>query len=140
MSRSKDKIYASSRASVKERSEMWRRIRAEGYNIISTWIDEPDQVSGYRERWWPRELWMKIEREIRECDKLILYVKGVDDFPLKGALVEVGMAIGMGKPVIVVLHDIVLEEPTLRPVGSWLWHPKVLRDDSLERALEVRPW
>lgn len=102
-------IYVASRASIPERSAYWRNLRQMGYPIISSWIDEagPGQtvsVSG---------LWARIQSEIQRSSGLILHVQS-GDFPLKGALVEVGMALAHRLPVkIVADHE-------LRPfLGSW---------------------
>lgn len=102
---------------------MWRNLRNEhGWNIVSTWIDE----AGEGESANLADLWSRIESEIRGSRGLLLYaMRG--DFPLKGALVEVGMALGMRKPVAVCLAGPrpFLEGRSLRPVGSWLHHPRV---------------
>lgn len=123
-------IYVASRASVPERSAMWRRLRSEGWPIVSTWIDE----SGEGETADFADLWHRIEREIQCCDGLILYAER-DDFPLKGALVEVGIALGLGKPIAVVLagppflHDL-----TARPIGSWIYHGRVSIFNEVDQA------
>jgi hypothetical protein len=107
-------IYVASRASVPERSAMWRKLRASGLPIVSSWIDE----AGPGETEDLAELWSRIDREIRSADRLVLYVEK-DDLPLKGALVEVGMALAMGKPVFIVAPDVELEPRSMRPLGSW---------------------
>jgi hypothetical protein len=115
---------------------MWQRLRAEGLNINSTWIDEagPGQAKS------ARKLWQRIENEIRASCGLILYAEK-PDFPLKGALVEVGMALGMGKRVKVVLDkdtlDMVLSSCTNRPVGSWIMHPKVGVHNTVQFAYDT---
>lgn len=129
-------IYVASRASVPERPAMWRKLRdAHGWNITSTWIDE----AGEGETGDFAELWTRIEAEIDKSEGLILFAKQAD-FPLKGALIEVGMAIGMRKPVAVCLSGPpFLEARSLRPVGSWLQHPRVRLfhgDDTLRAAYE----
>ena len=125
-----NKIYVASRASVPERSEMWRRFRALGYPIISTWIDE----AGDGETDDFGELWRRIYGEIEQSTALVLYAE-TDDFPLKGALIEAGIALGMGKAVIVCLPNVQLDGRTSRPVGSWIQHPLVRRIDHAEAAL-----
>lgn len=111
-------LYVASRASLPARPAMWRALRAMGWRIASTWIDEAGegQTADFA------ELWHRIEEEVRSSDGLILFAAR-DDFPLKGALIEVGMALGMRKPVAVVLDGPpFLESRSLRPVGSWLHH------------------
>lgn len=59
---------------------------------------------------------------------------------LKGAILEAGIALGMGKPVIVCLPDgVKLDGPTQRPIGSWLWHRNVTRCDDLTEAMAYHP-
>lgn len=113
-------FYVASRASVPERPAAWRRFREDGWPIVSTWIDE----AGEGETADNGELWQRIDREIASCAALILYV-AADDFPLKGAYIEVGMALARGKPVAVVLDGVELQPRSLRPLGSWAAHPLV---------------
>lgn len=79
-------------------------------------------------------LWTRIENEIRSCERLILYVEQ-EDFPLKGALVEVGMALALGVKVFIVAKDIAIDPSNFRPIGSWLNHPLVTMVDSMDTAL-----
>lgn len=120
------KFYVASRASVPARPAMWRLLRASGWQITSTWIDE----AGEGETADFTELWARVGMEIDAADALVLYAEK-SDFPLKGALIEIGMALGMGKPVYVCLPDIVLDARTDRPVGSWVRHPLVHRIETL---------
>ena len=122
------KIYVSGRASVPERAAMWKEYRALGWNINSSWIDagETDQLEA---------LWLTIQWEISDCHALILYAEE-SDFPLKGAFVEIGMALGMGKPVIIVL-PFEPEGRTFRPIGSWIKHPSVTIVKTVQEALDM---
>ena len=122
------KLYVASRASIPERAAMWRKIRDSGVVITSSWIDEdgPGQTDDYA------DLWRRIVHEIAAADRLVLYAES-GDFPLKGALVEVGVALGLGKPITVCLPGVELEPRSCRPIGSWICHPLVKRiDDVLE--------
>lgn len=124
-------LYVASRASIPARSAMWRELRDKhNFDIVSTWIDE----AGEGETNDFVELWTRIWREISGCDGLILYAEK-DDFPLKGALVEVGIALGMDKRVAAIL-PFELENRTLRPVGSWLKHPNVYVCTTMIQARE----
>lgn len=114
------KLYVASRASIPARGAMWRALRAAGANIVSSWIDEDGE--GQTDCFG--ELWTRIEAEVRGCDRLVLYAEP-DDFPLKGALVEVGMALALGIPVFIVAPLVNLEPGSMRPVGSWSAHPLV---------------
>lgn len=126
------KFYVASRASIPERGAMWREFRRRGVDITSSWIDE----DGESETEDFCELWDRIENEVRGADHLVLYAKA-GDFPLKGALIEVGMALGMGKPVTVCLPNVELQGRSFRPVGSWIEHPLVERNDDIQTILQV---
>jgi hypothetical protein len=120
-------IYVASRTA---RAEMWRELRAAGYPIVSPWIDEarPAQTADLA------DLWEQIARDIQDSKHLVLYAEPAD-FPLKGALVEVGIALGAEVPVVVCLPGVVLEQGTFRPLGSWVSSPLVTRQDDVELAL-----
>lgn len=66
------------------------------------------------------------------ADRLVLYVEP-DDFPLKGALVEVGIAIGAGVPIFVVAPSVEIDA-SFRPLGSWINNPLVRRVETVEGA------
>jgi hypothetical protein len=123
------KFYVASRV---KHAEMWKGLRAKNYPIISTWIDE----AGENETCDFAELWERITNEIWKSEGLILYAEN-EDFPLKGALVEVGIAIAFNKPVFVVLPGVQLEGRTMRPVGSWLKHDLVTKCDHLDMAFTL---
>lgn len=125
-----DGIYVASRASVPERAAEWRRLRDQGWPIVATWIDE----AGEGETGDFGELWARIQREVTGAAALIVYAEP-GDFPLKGALVEVGMALAAGVPVYAVLPGVELEPRSMRPAGSWLAHPGVAIVPNLAGAL-----
>lgn len=108
---------------------MWKALRKGGAAIVSTWIDE----AGTGDTTDFTELWSRIESEIRMADRLVLYVEP-GDFPLKGALVEVGMALARGKQVMVVAPGVVIDPRDFKPLGSWVGHPNVSLCDSLALA------
>lgn len=126
------RIYVASRASKPERGEMWRGLRAAGWPIISTWIDEDGEGATADFA----DLWTRIEREVTTATALVLYAAD-GDFPLKGALIEVGMALASGVPVFVVLPGVELEPRSMRPVGSWMAHPLVSVARGLDAAREA---
>lgn len=125
------KFYTASRASIPERAAMWRRLRDGGVEVTSTWIDE----AGEGQSACLTNLWARIAFEVSAADFLILYAEK-NDFPLKGALIEVGMAVGNGKRVLVVVPDVELEPRSLRPLGSWAMHPLVTFHRSIRHALD----
>lgn len=120
------KFYVASRASLPERSSMWRDLRSSGWLITSSWIDE----AGEGETDDFAQLWMRISNEIWMADALVLYAEG-GDFPLKGALVEVGIALALNKTIYVCLPGVELQGRTARPIGSWIFHPSVKRIEAL---------
>ena len=121
-------IYVASRVS---RADIWRNLRDNmGIAITSSWIDE----AGEGETADFGELWTRIQREISSSTGLVFYAD-VSDAPWKGALVEIGMALAMGKPIGVVLIG-ELEGRTLRPIGSWLHHPSVKVCAFIEDAID----
>jgi hypothetical protein len=125
-------IYVASRASSAARPAMWRGLRDAGWPITSSWIDE----AGEGETGDFCELWSRIDREIRSSRGLVIYAEP-EDFPLKGAYIEAGIAIGAGLPVAVVLPGVQLEARSDRPMGSWIRHPAVTLCATLEEARRV---
>ncbi|KWA84116.1 hypothetical protein WL29_22385 [Burkholderia ubonensis] len=125
-------IYIASRASLPARAAQWRLLRdIQGWHIVSSWIDE----AGEGESAAFSDLWLRIVDEIRGAERLILYVEP-DDFPLKGALVEVGIALAAGVKVFVVAPGVVIESRSRRPLGSWIDHPLVKLVPNMAVALQ----
>lgn len=123
-------IYVASRV---KHAPMWRQYREAGAPIISTWIDE----DGEGETADFGDLWVRIQREVSAAERLVFFA-AADDFPFKGALVEVGMAIASHAPVYLCLASGVQLEPrSLRPLGSWARHPQVTWVKSLDEALGI---
>lgn len=122
-------IYIASRV---RHAPMWRGI-AEQRRVSSSWIYEAEE--GQTEDFG--FLWKRIEAEVWNSAWLLFYAES-EDFPLKGALVEVGMALAWQKPVVVCLPGVELEGRTMRPVGSWIKHPNVTVVDSFAAAM-ARP-
>lgn len=119
-------IYVASRV---HHAQMWKRLRLE-YPIVSTWIDEagPGETKDFD------DLWERIRKEIASARAFVLYAVA-QDFPLKGALIEAGMAVALEKPVYVALEGVELEPRSMRPIGSWVLHSLVRRFESLDDAL-----
>jgi hypothetical protein len=124
------RIYAASRASVPERVAMWQNLRERGVCIVSTWIDEaePGATADLG------QLWVRIAGEIGTSDRLVLYVQP-EDFPLKGALIEVGIALAFEIPIFLVSPGCVFSAPSYRPIGSWIKHPLVSIAANLDAAV-----
>lgn len=124
-------IYVASRASVPERGAMWRRFRDEGVAITSSWIDEDGE--GDTEDFG--NLWERIVSEIRAASALVLYAEE-NDFPLKGAYIEAGIALALNMPVVICLPGVALDLRSSRPIGSWVSHPLVTRNNIIENAIQ----
>lgn len=126
----RDGIYVASRASVPERAAMWRGFRECGFPIISSWIDEdgPGQTASMV------DLWARIVREVSAAKALVLFV-GADDLPLKGAYVEVGIALATSIPVLVVCAYPL--DRSYRPLGSWAAHPRVTFYADVDAAMQA---
>jgi hypothetical protein len=102
--------------------------------IISTWID----YDGEGETASFAELWAKIVYEVHHCDRLVVYAEP-GDFPLKGTLVEIGIALHAQKEVKVVVPNTDFLNPhNLNPLGSWAYHEYVELCTDLDYALGVQ--
>lgn len=122
----KPKIYIASKAIHRP---MWRYLRDRwDFHIISTWIDTPDEFIGVTDEvnLDYTKLWLSCVNDVRNCDVLVMYVE--EGERMKGALIELGIALGLGKEVIVT-----------GPVGdngTWHHHPKVeVSDKSISELL-----
>lgn len=96
----------------------WRAFRDLGHNIISRWIDVEDKYTIDPTGLDFKELWEWCIKDVQECDVLVCYVEPGE--VLKGALIEVGVALGLGKRVVCVgsIQDYLNN-------GTWLNHPRV---------------
>lgn len=127
-----ESFYVASRATIPARGRMWRALRDSGVQINSSWIDEDGE--GQTENF--SDLWLRIEGEVKRSAALILYAES-GDFPLKGAYIEVGIALAWGIPVRLVLPGVTLEDRSARPIGSWIGHPLVSRYHSVREAIDA---
>lgn len=114
-------IYTASRT---KHAHLWRDARSKGLPIISTWIDE----AGEGESPSMLYLWIRCIEEATNCKALILYRES--DEPLKGALLEAGAALSALNTV----YAVGFNGPDDMKVFSFLYHPKVIRCESLEVA------
>lgn len=123
------KLYIASRV---HHARRWQHLRdIDGVHVTSSWIDcaGPDESGDMGVHW------CKITVDISNSNALLLYAEP-DDFPLKGALIEAGYALGCRIPIVVVLPGVELEPRNMRPIGSWIQHPLVRRCDVLAEAIE----
>lgn len=126
------KVYVASKT---KHALMWQAFRKNApFAMTSTWIDMihedgTDDADGRFD-----QLWETIVGDVDEADGLILYVES-GDFPLRGALVEVGLAISKDIPVAIVTPDIVVDERG-NPFGTWVHHPLVSLHPSIHYAAQ----
>lgn len=126
MSNSNRGTYVASRC---RHAPMWRELRDRGFRINATWIDE----AGAGETADMMLLWDRISREVSLSSRLVLYIEPAD-FPIKGALVEAGMAIACLIPVMIVAPKVKLDA-SFRPIGSWMRHPMVHTYRNIDDAM-----
>lgn len=112
-------IYTASKT---RHAPMWRQLRATGWRVIATWIDYADGDSVTD---WQR-LWLSCAREAAEANVTLVYVERGDE--LRGAYVEMGVAIANQRRVILVNPDKVR-------VTDAVNHPLVTEYDSLDAGL-----
>lgn len=110
-------IYTASKT---RHADKWKILRAEGWPIASTWIDE----AGAGETACFTDLWRRCVWEASQADALLLYREPED--VLKGALVKIGAALSNGVPV----YAIGCEEFTFAKAAGWV------ACASIEEALE----
>ena len=116
----KPKIYIASKAAYRPR---WREFQDKGYDIVSSWIHTDDRYTDDPTGLDYAKLWQTCENDVRKCDVLVIYSQREDH--LKGALVELGIALGLGKEIIAC--------GDLTDKGSWMHHPRVsISDKSVE--------
>lgn len=109
------KIYIASKANHRAK---WRSLRSAGVPIISRWIDVDDKFSDDPTGLDYEKLWEMCVEDVRECSLLVCYVEFGE--VLKGALVELGGALLLGKPIIACGP-----RSAYAANGTWLHHPGI---------------
>lgn len=116
------KVYIASKMCHAER---WRNAYEENphFHIVSRWpflepFIAPTEANA-------RKFWQDDVADIQAADAVIVYAE--EGEKLRGALVEAGIAIGLGKLVIVIG-----EHPDF---GTWSHHPQVKRAPNFHAAL-----
>jgi len=122
------KVYTASKLS---EAPLWRALADDWkeIEIVARWPFIHVTGSGLPS--WPGDcaahgavFWQHDHDDVARCDVVLVYGKG--DGTLRGALVEAGMGIALGKYVIVVGSD-----PSY---GTWQFHPSVARVRTLDEA------
>lgn len=75
--------------------------------------------------------WTKDHVDIARSDFVLCYAGPGANDQLRGALIEAGIAIGLGKRVVIIDEY----RYTAGIYGTWQYHPQVLRAESLKQAL-----
>lgn len=116
-------------ASKTKHMSMWNGFRTRGYPIVARWLDFVGTPHYSM-------LWQGISLDVTASCGVVMYV--APNETLKGALIEVGMALGQGKRVAVILDRVPIDD-AYDPIGSWLSHPfvRIVRtiDDGFEWVL-----
>lgn len=86
-------------ASKTKHAEKWKKIRASGYNIISTWIDFVGKEENNQ-----LEIFSRCVDECQKCYEMIVYAEK-DDI-LRGAYIEMGIAFHNGSIDIYLVGDV----------------------------------
>lgn len=113
------KVYFASKM---EHAEKWRKLYTRCH-ISSRWPFLEPFVEPTPEN--ARKFWQDDYTDIRNCGVLICYAE--EGEKLRGALVEVGMALGMGKQVWLIGDH--------TDFGTWRYHPQISIYPDLETAL-----
>lgn len=102
----------------------WRAMYSSERNvhIVSRWPFLEPSVEPSSDN--AKKFWQDDVADIARADAVVVYAK--DDEKPRGALVEAGIAIGMGK-----LVALVGEHPDY---GTWRYHPQVINATSIEEA------
>lgn len=119
------KIYIASKLGYAERFRKMRiQWKMDGIDLHARWFDQAViEQSGPVAPEDFHVFWLVDEEDVKDSQAVIIY--GEDKDILRGALVEAGIAIAMGKLVIVV-GDF--------NYGTWQYHPMVTKAGSFEHA------
>lgn len=131
------KVYVASRFSpegIKHVREMYELLKEFGHEITHDWTQENvDGLSGGAMRGYLTSAANRDLVAVRECNALIFI--NIDDVRLRGAYVEFGAALGLGKHVIVVGAT----PGTLEMPGSCIFFmlPYVYKVQTKEEAVAI---
>ena len=98
--------------------DIWKKFRAEGYPILSTWIDL-DELYDYS------KFWNNVLLEIAQCRAVVLYLQS--PHTLKGGMIELGAALANNIPIFAVgVKNF-----------SYCQHPNIEHCESVEHAMKL---
>lgn len=87
------KIYIASKT---RHADKWRKLRAKGVDVISTWIYDTDQYEAVERA----DLAQRCIAEATACEAMLVYYEVGEHF--KGGFIEIGVALAAGKPIYAV--------------------------------------
>jgi nucleoside 2-deoxyribosyltransferase len=118
------RVYTASKLSA---HELWERLQNEWPEVHfhARWLKHM-KLGTPNERSHAQEFWLQDEEDVANSDAVLVY--GRPDEKLRGALVEAGIALVLGIPVVVVG-----EHPDY---STWQYHPGCVRVATLEDARE----
>ncbi len=115
------KVYVSSKL---KHADKWRKLREDGLNIISSWIDLEVEESAVAAL---DLMWRGYIDEVKSSDFLILYAEPGEI--LKGALIEVGIAAALN------IHIVAVGDKSC--IKTFRYYNSVTELDTLEEAVEI---
>ena len=87
------KVYVASKVWHADKHKLAREM---GYNIISRWVDlDNDHPIVFHDK---KRLWEICDQDVHACDYVLMYCEEQTE-EHRGALIEIGTAYGLGKPV-----------------------------------------
>ena len=111
-------------------AEAWRELRSQQIDIVitSSWIDSiQSELEGKATPEIFEKGWARNKLDVQKCDVVLVYGAAGDD--LRGALVEVGMGIGLDKTIICVGNS--------RSFGTWIHYEDAYKAKTISEALEL---
>ncbi len=123
------RVYTASKITT---ADFWRKLHADWPHVYfhARWLKH-NAIGTTPSRENAVKFWVEDEEDIKKADVLMIWGKPGEH--LRGALVEAGIAIASGIPVIVVG-----DHPDY---GTWQWHPGVTHVDDFEQArILLKDW
>jgi nucleoside 2-deoxyribosyltransferase len=110
------KVYVAGKWEDKQRCKsIMNTFEANGISVTCDWTDHKYEDEGYPELYCHDDV-----NGVKEADFIVCVF--VDDLPYRGALVEMGIALGLGKPIFILGHAqdscIFHHHPLVKPVES----------------------
>jgi hypothetical protein len=122
------RVYTASKL---DKSPFWKQLRLDWPEVDFTarWVDffVPNDKEGAADPEMLAEEWRKDHEDVARADFILVW--GNETGTLRGALVEAGIGLALGKTVIVVG-----ETPCY---GTWKFHKQVKRVGSFEEARAI---